>query len=366
MNKESFSRVFVILLLIFISALFVSMIRTFLMTILLAAIFSGISQPLYNRILKAFRGRKALASLCTLLILLIVVVGPLLFFLGVLAAQAVQISQTVGPWIQKQINEPDKITELLDSVPALQELEPYRVQILTKLGQLVGATGNFLVSGLSATTKGTVAFFFQFFILLYTMFFFLSDGGKLLDRMLYYVPLPDEDERRMVDKFVSVTRATLKGTMIIGIVQGGLAGIGFAIAGIGGAVFWGTIMTVLSVIPGIGAALVWVPAVIYLGVTGHVFAGVVLALYCGLIVGTADNFLRPRLVGRDVKMNDLMILFGTLGGILLFGVAGFIIGPIIAALFVTIWEIYGMVFRDVLPQPQPSGAATESEGQDPK
>jgi predicted PurR-regulated permease PerM len=358
MNKENFSRTFVILLVVFISLMFVAMIRTFLMTILLAAIFSGISQPLYARLVGLFRGRRALASLATLLVLLVVIVGPLLFFFGVLVTQAVQISQTVGPWIQTQIKEPDKLTELFDSVPALAKLEPYRAQILTKLGQAVGTVGNFLVVGLSATTKGTVTFFFHFFILLYSMFFFLMDGRKLLDRILYYIPLADDDESRMVDKFVSVTRATLKGTLIIGIVQGSLGGIGFAVAGIQGAVFWGTIMTVLSIIPGIGAALVWVPAVVYLVATGHIVSGVVLTLYCGLIVGTADNFLRPRLVGRDVKMHDLMILFGTLGGILLFGIAGFIIGPILAALFVTIWEIYGMVFRDVLPH---RGAVTESK-----
>jgi predicted PurR-regulated permease PerM len=361
MNRENFGRVFVILLVAFISILFVEMIRNFLMTILLAAIFSGISQPLYSRLLRVFRGHRAVASLVTLLVLLVVIVGPLLFFLGILASQAIQISQTVGPWIQAQINQPDKLTELIDRIPALDKLEPYRAQIMTKLGQFVGAVGNFLVGGLSATTRGTVAFFFQFFILLYAMFFFLKDGGKILDKILYYVPMTDEDERQMVDKFVSVSRATLKGTLIIGIVQGGLAGIGFAVAGIQGAVFWGTIMTVLSVIPGIGAALVWIPAVVYLFATGHVLSAGLLTLYCGLIVGTADNFLRPRLVGRDAKMHDLLILLGTLGGIMLFGIAGFIIGPILAALFVTIWEIYGVVFRDFLPLPQ-SASTGESEG----
>ena len=139
MNKETFSRIFVVILLVLISMLFVAMIRTFLMTILLAAIFSGISQPLYRRFVSLFRGRMPLASICTLLVLLVVVVGPLLFFLGVLASQAVQISATVGPWIQTQINQPDKITEFLDSIPGAERVEPYRAQILTKLGQFVGA-----------------------------------------------------------------------------------------------------------------------------------------------------------------------------------------------------------------------------------
>jgi predicted PurR-regulated permease PerM len=355
MNEDKARIAFVLLLLVVITALFVAMIRQFAVTILLAAIFAGMAQPMHSRLLKSFRGRRVLASVVTVLILVVLIVGPLLGFLGVLASQALHVSQKVGPWIQAQIREPDNLSRWLETVPGLERLEPYRDQILTRLGQFVGAVGGFLVNGLSATTRGTVAFLFHFFLLLYSMFFFLLDGQKILTKILYYIPLPHEDEVRIVDKFVSVSRATLKGTLIIGIIQGGLAGIAFAVAGIQGAVFWGTVMTVLSIIPGVGAAIVWFPAVIYLLVTGKVLTGILLGAFCVGVVGTADNFLRPRLVGRDAKMHDLLILFGTLGGILFFGVVGFIIGPVIAALFVTIWDIYGVVFREVLPQVGPLG-----------
>lgn len=339
----------VVILLVFISALFVAMIRSFLVTLLLAAIFSALTQPLYRRLLDLLRGKRALASVMTLLVLLLIVVLPLLAFLGVLASQALSISQAAGPWIQKQIQEPDEFTQFLESLPGFDRLAPYKEEILSKLGQLVGFVGNFLVGGLSAATKLTVSFFFHLFLMLYSMFFFLTDGPAILRKILHYVPLGDEEEALMVDKFVSVSRATIKGTFIIGLVQGLLAGIAFAVAGIQGAVFWGTIMTVLSIIPGVGAAIVWFPAVVYLVVTGQVLTGVLLALFCGLVVGTADNFLRPRLVGRDVKMHELMILFSTLGGIVMFGVVGILLGPIIAALFVTIWEMYGVVSQDALP-----------------
>jgi predicted PurR-regulated permease PerM len=215
---------------------------------------------------------------------------------------------------------------------------------------MVGKTGTFLFDSLSATTRGTVQFLFHFFVLLYTMFFFLMDGSGLLRRILYYLPLPAEDESRMVDKFLSVTRATIKGTLLIGVVQGGLAGIAFAAAGIHGALFWGAVMTVLSVVPGIGTAVVWVPATIILALRGHVMTAVGLALFCALVVGSVDNVLRPRLVGRDTQMHELLIFFGTIGGILLFGALGFIVGPILAALFVTVWDMYGIAFRDVLPK----------------
>jgi len=193
-----------------------------------------------------------------------------------------------------------------------------------------------------------VVFFFQLFIFLYAMFFFLIDGEALLRKIMYYMPLSKMDESRMMDKFVSVTRATIKGTLVIGVIQGTAAGIGFWVCGISGAVFWGSMMVVLSVIPGIGTALVWVPAAVYLAAVGKWTAAIGLAVYCGLIVGSVDNILRPRLVGKDTKMHELMILLGTLGGIYLFGIAGFIVGPIIAALFVTVWEIYGKAFNYAL------------------
>ncbi|GJM43904.1 MAG: AI-2E family transporter [Gemmatimonadota bacterium] len=349
MNESKFRKTFLLLLLAAISFAFLAMVRSFLMTILLAAIFSGLAFPLYAWLERTFRGRRVLASLTTLLILLVVVVGPLLTVLGIVAGQAVRVSDTVTPWIQHQLSEPGLLAQRLDGLPFADRLEPYRSQIYTKAGEAVGRVGQFLFQSLSDTTKGTIAFLFQFFILLYTMFFFLLDGRRFLAKILYYLPLDDADEHRMVDKFVSVTRATLKGTLVIGIAQGTLAGVAFAVAGIQGAVFWGTIMTLLSVIPGIGTALVWGPAAIILVATGHTWTGILLAAWCGGVVGSIDNVLRPRLVGRDTEMHDLLILFGTMGGIFLFGVLGFIVGPILAALFVTIWEIYGIVFRDVLP-----------------
>jgi predicted PurR-regulated permease PerM len=153
-----------------------------------------------------------------------------------------------------------------------------------------------------------------------------------------------------VARFVSVTRATLKGPLVIGVIQGGLAGVAFALVGIQGALFWGTIMAVLSIIPAVGAAIVWIPAVIYLLGTGQIAAGLGLLVWCGLVVGSSDNVLRPILVGKDTKMPDFLVLLSTLGGIGVCGALGVIIGPIVAALFLTVWELYGEAFRDVLPK----------------
>jgi predicted PurR-regulated permease PerM len=361
MNKEAINKWVLLLLVFFITALFLSMIRQFLMAIFLAGIFSALSYPLYRRFESWFRGRRSLASIATLLLIVFVVLLPLGGLLGIITAQAIKVGEAVKPWVEQQLAEPDAISNALKSIPFFDKIEPYRNLILKKAGEMVGGISGFLINRLRSVTFGTVNFLFMLFIMLYTMFFFLMDGSKLIEKMLYYLPLEDSDERRMLDKFTSVTRATLKGTAVIGLLQGVLAGAAFAVVGIQSAVFWGAIMAVLSFIPGIGSALVWGPAVIILAATGHLAKAIGLGVFCAAVVGSIDNLLRPILVGRDTQMHELMILFGTLGGIVMFGVVGVIIGPIIAALFVTVWEIYGVAFKDVLPAVAVSGSDGRSE-----
>ncbi len=214
---------------------------------------------------------------------------------------------------------------------------------------MVGSISGFLINSLSSATVGTMNFLFMTFVLLYAMYFFLMDGKKLVRQALYYLPLEDRDEQLLLARFTSVARATLKGTAVIGVLQGALSGLAFAVVGIPSAVFWGVIMTILSILPGIGTALVWVPAAVILGASGHYGKAVGLVAFCSLVVGSLDNLLRPALVGKDTQMHELMIFLSTLGGIVMFGVVGFIIGPIIAALFLSVWEIYGVMFADVLP-----------------
>ena len=350
MNRDTVNKFVLLLLVVFISAIFLSMIRSFLMAIFLAGLFSALARPLYKRFERWYGGRRALASLSTLVLILVVVILPLGALMGIVTAQAIKVGQTVTPWVQEQIAQPGEFHKLLSSIPFYDKLAPYSDTIWSKAGELIGNISQFLISSLSSATMGAVNLLFMTFAMLYTMFFFLMDGDKLLIKILYYLPLQDQDEQRMLEKFTSVTRATLKGTAVIGILQGGLAGIAFWVVGIPSAVFWGTIMAVLSIIPGIGTALIWGPAVIILAAGGYFLKAAGLGIFCALVVGSIDNLLRPILVGKDTQMHELMIFFGTLGGIIMFGVVGMIIGPIVAALFITIWEIYGVAFKDILPQ----------------
>src|SRR5437773_2178031 len=238
---------------------------------------------------------------------------------------------------------------LVRRFPSLAEYMPSQEQLLQNVATAAKTAGAFLVGFASRMTALTATFLLNLFVMLYAMFFFFRDGHKILERIFYYLPLNDEDETLMLARFTSITRATVKGTLVIGAIQGALAGLAFWVAGIDGAALWGTVMTILSIIPGIGAPLVWVPVVIVLFLNGQYLTATLLLVWCAAVVGTIDNFLRSVLVGRDAKMPDLLILIGTLGGLFLFGPIGFIIGPIICGLFLTVWDIYGATFKEVLP-----------------
>jgi predicted PurR-regulated permease PerM len=364
-EQEAFRRRFLLFLALAVTAIFLYMIRGFLIALVLGAVFAGLAHPIYAWMLRRMRNRQTLASISTLLVLLLAIGLPLAAFLGLVAANALEIGQIAVPWVQKNVAQPTLLEQrLLERVPLLAHLEPYRESIVSSLGRFVQRAGGYFFNSLSALTGGTAHFLLSFFILLYAMFFFFIGGSQTLDKILSYLPLPKADKHRLADRFLSVARATIKGTLVIGFVQGALCGAAFWVAGIEGVAFWAVLMFILSVLPGIGAALVWAPAVVYLLVVDRSTAAIALALWCGGIVGTIDNLLRPRLVGGDTEMPDLLILIGTLGGLTLFGAAGLILGPVVAALFITVWEIYGATFRDLLSarEEETAGSATPGPG----
>lgn len=351
-SATTFRTAFVLILVLAVTALFVAVTWPFLKPLLLGAMLAGLCRPLYSWVKRLVGGRRSLAATLTLIILFLLVAGPLSAFVGVVVTQAINVSDQAIPWVQEHFGAASTLNAhdwLVQRFPALAPYVPEQTQILESLGRVAKGAGSFLVVGATQLTAGTAGFLLDLFVMLYAMFFFFRDGPRIIEKIFYYMPLTSKDEGLLLERLTSVTRATIKGTLVIGIIQGTLAGLGFWAAGIDGAAFWGTIMTVLSVVPGIGAALIWVPAVVYLFITGQTLAATLLLAWCAAVVGTIDNILRPALVGKDAKMPDLLILIGTLGGLFLFGPIGFIVGPIVCGLFLTVWDIYGTTFKAILP-----------------
>jgi predicted PurR-regulated permease PerM len=354
--RNRLQRVFLVVIVLAISGLFLLIVGPFLMPVFLAAIVSGLVYPLHQKLVARLRGRDQLAATTTLVLTLLVIVVPLTLFAGIVTTQALDVSRSVETYLEGEFSGPQPFQGVIDRFPILARLEPYRDQVIERGGEIATVVGGFIVDVLAAAGRGTVSFLLSLFVMLYSMFFFLRDGPAMLDRILYLIPMSSESEDKMVARFSSVTRATIKGTLIIGLVQGSLAGAALWIAGVPEVAFWTTVMVVLSVIPAVGTALVWIPAALYIAASGQVLTAALVATWCALVVGSADNFLRPMLVGRDTEMSDLMVLLSTMGGLLLFGAPGIFVGPIVAALFLTAWDIYAVEFKELLPTRDGSGA----------
>jgi predicted PurR-regulated permease PerM len=350
-GADRFRKAFLLLLVVGISLLFISVIRPFLLSVFLAAIFGGLVYPLFGWFRRALGDRRRLAALTTIAVLFVGVLIPTAAFLGVVANEAVQVGTRAQTWF---LAESDRLEQMRAAItaraPFVARFLPDGAELATQIRDVAGRTGPVIVGSLAAATRGTLNFLLQLFILLYALYYFLTGGPQLLRQVLYYVPLWPDEEAQLLERFVSVTRATLKGSLLIGVIQGGVAGLAFWVTGVPSPAFWGTVMIVLSIIPAVGSSLVWVPAVIYLLLMGQTVPGLALLAWCAVVVSSIDNFLRPMLIGRDARMSDLLILLSTLGGIFLFGAVGFIVGPIVAALFVTVWHIYGETFRAWLPE----------------
>jgi predicted PurR-regulated permease PerM len=341
-----FQQVFLLALALGVSVLFFFVIQRFVLAVLLGAVFAGLAYPLYEWLCARSGARRAAAF--TIVILFVGVGLPLAGFLTLVASEGVQIGQGAEAWFQEE-GRMDQVQVRLQRVPFVGRLVPEGGALAEQVREAAGRTGPALMGVLAAATRGALSLLLQLFVFGYALFYFLLGGPGILRTILGYIPLDPGQKKAILERFVSVTRATIRGSLLIGLIQGGVAGVAFWVAGVPGPAFWGTVMVVLSIIPAIGASLIWVPAVIYLFMVGDVTAGIGLLGWCAVVVSSIDNFLRPRLIGRDARMSDLLILLSTLGGILLFGAVGFIVGPIVAALFVTIWQIYGEAFQRWLP-----------------
>jgi predicted PurR-regulated permease PerM len=342
-REPRFRQLFAVAAVVAFSLLFLRLIAPFLEAVIVAAALSGLLYRLFLWFAARFPNRP-LAAIATVVLVFFAVVLPILFLVFAFVREAGRLTNEIAPWIQGQLSGEGPQWQVPGWVPFAEYFELYRDQILGRLGDVVSQAGTYLVDAASALTQGTLLFVLNLFIMLYTMVFLFLSGPRL-SRILEYTPLTPEDLEIITEKGISIARATIKGTVVVGLLQGLLAGAAFAVAGIQGPVFWGVVMAFASVIPGIGAAIVWIPAVIYLFVVGKILAAVGLLAWCMLVVSSVDNVVRPWLVGTDARMPDVLILLSTLGGIAMFGASGILIGPIIAGFFITSWHIFSATFR---------------------
>jgi predicted PurR-regulated permease PerM len=337
-----------ILSLLVVTALFGWILQPFTGAILWAAVIALLFDPLQTRLAPRFKGRKNLLALAILALCTVIVILPLMAILVTLAQEGAAI------YTKMQSGEID----LIGYIESNRQLPPVLTNILDRVGldlrgikQLLKdaslQSSKYLATQALNLGQNTAQFFVAFALMLYLTFFFLRDGKTLVQLLVRALPLGDQREHLLLKKISAVTGATVRGNFVVALVQGALGGLMFWILDIPSPLLWGMVMVLASLIPAVGAALIWAPVAIYLLITGSVWQGVVLIGVGAGVIGLIDNILRPILVGRETKMPDYLVLLSTLGGISIFGLNGFVLGPLIAGLFISFWEIF---MRDFNPQ----------------
>ena len=307
-----------------------------------STVLAVLFMPVHRRLVAATRGRASLAALATLAVILLIVILPTGLVVSALMQEAAGLVARVK---SGELDFAAHYQALLKALPpwvadyaarfGLTDLSGIRARVSEGLlGMSQVAVGHVLNVG-----QNTFGFLLQLGVMLYVLFFLLRDGADLVRRIRAAVPLRDDLLRDLMGKFVTAIRATVKGNIAVALVQGALGGLIFGFLGVDAPVLWGTLMALLSLLPAVGAGLVWGPVAIYFLLTGSVWQGALLAGYGVLVIGLVDNLLRPILVGKDTKMPDYVVLISTLGGLAVFGLAGFVAGPVIAALFIAVWEV---------------------------
>jgi predicted PurR-regulated permease PerM len=346
LQSEKFSRYFLLTLLIGVVVLFLTMIRMFLIPVVLSAVITTLFYPFYLSILQGVRNRPSLASFLTCFVLFIVLLIPLFFLAQVVTGEAVQFYKAAEIKVQEWLKG--------GRVGLILRLEQYSWFRWLNLGQvdfqqatrdLLGKTGGIVALIVSKTSGGAIYFIANVFITLFICFYFFRDGEKLIGRIRYLVPLNEQYIDALIHRFVAVSRATIKGTVVIGLIQSSLGAITLWIFGVHSPLLWFMVMLILSFIPVVGAWLVMHPAAIIQILLGHYWQGIGIFLVTVLLISSIDNVIRPRLVGQFSGLHDLIIFFAALGGLRMFGPLGVLVGPIVAAFFVTLLEIYSEEFR---------------------
>lgn len=306
---------------------------------MVAAIVFG---PVQRRIVMRTGGREGLAATLTLLLILALVIVPAIL----LGVSLVQEAAAIYSELQTgRLDLASIIAKFRSSLPrpVSQLAAEYGLLDTDRLRAMLGSG---LSSGLQSVAtraltvgQGALSFLAALGVMLYLTWFLLRDGERLAGKIEMAMPLRPDLRDRLIENFLRVVRAIIKGTVLVAVLQGLVGGVIFSLLGIEGALLWGLVMGLFSLVPAVGTGIVWVPVAIYLLVTGSVEEGLIL-VFCGLfIIGLIDNLLRPILVGKDTKLPDFVVLIATVAGLELFGLGGFIIGPIIAALFIAIWDI---------------------------
>ncbi|WP_404339771.1 AI-2E family transporter [Sphingomonas sp. MMS12-HWE2-04] len=314
----------------------------FLGALLWASLAAMMFQPLFQRILARSPGHRNRAAAMALIVITVAVIIPALIVGSLVVDQAAGV---YGQIRSGQINFAVYFETIVSALPLRLQtlLDSYGLGSFelaqARISQALGNSASSLAGRALSIGANAASFLLVFGVGLYVTYFLLRDGERIGPAIVRALPLEPAVAERLTDKFVAVVRATIKGSGVVALVQGALGAITFWIVGLPAALLWGMLMAIAALLPAIGPAIIWAPVAVYLLATGELWQAVVVTVSGVLIIGLADNILRPMLVGRDTGIPDWLVLVTTLGGIDLLGLSGIVVGPVAGALFICGWQI---------------------------
>lgn len=330
-------------MLVLVTIAFIWLLLPFYGAVLWAAILALLFNPLQRWLVNRLNGRRNLAAGVSLIACICIVVIPGSLIFASLAQEASGLYNRLSRTQFDLVSIVDQIRDALPSyvVEALGIFELGNLeQIQARLTSFVAQAAQMVASRALSIGQGTAQLFISLGVMLYVLFFLFRDGSSIAVTIRQASPLSDFQTDYILQKFATVLKATVKGNLIIAIIQGSIGGITFWFLGMEAALLWGVLMAILSLLPAIGPFLVWAPVAAYLLLTGDYLRGAILLAVGVFVISLIDNLLRPPLVGKDTKLPDYVVLVSTLGGISLLGINGFVIGPLIAALFFAVWSLF--------------------------
>jgi len=319
--------------------------QPFLTSTLVAAVLATLFYTQYRFFLRIFRGHSGVSAFCVLFLVAVLVILPVVLMSAVVVSEAKSALVAFSAGNNSIDGATHAVEAWLFRIPYFGEyFKNQNVQTGNILGKISGGSGS-LLSFLGTLYGSAVGFIFWIFALFFTLFYFLVDGERAVRFLKRMSPLSDNDDETLMREFVSMSRAVIKGSFTIALIQGVIGGAGFSIIGFSSPAIWGAAMGLFSLIPFVGSGIIWFPVGVWLLFSGDMWQGIFLLVYGVSIIATIDNVLRPKLVGRDTQIHPLLVFFSTIGGLSFFGIAGFLVGPLLVSFFLALVRIYSREFK---------------------
>jgi predicted PurR-regulated permease PerM len=343
-QQANFQNIIFLILLAFITGLLAYILKSFFLAVFWAVLIASVFAPLYKFINKKIVNPNICAGI-TMMGIILCLILPVGLLIDLLIMEIIDIYQSFNSYSSNWIGTLSEALKALSKKPIFASLNLDQTFLINKSQEAFKVLTSYVFSHISEFTKNTILVVVQFAVMLYSLFFFLRDGERLVKTITENIPVDNKHLEHFINQFLTTAKASLKFTFIIGGIQGFLGGMIFYITGIERALVWGVLMFALSIVPAIGCSLIWAPAGIIMLLLGHIWQGIAILIFGLIVISSVDNLLRPVLLGRDTQMHSLLIFLSTLGGIAAMGFSGFILGPVIASLFLAGWKLFPEIYQ---------------------